>query len=301
MQRLRIGVLLLIGLLSAGLGSGAGAATGLAFLKNGVDARASLLGQAMSSVVGDASACYWNPAGLARRDTPQLLLSHTEGFADLRQEYLAALQPAGPFTFGLFFNGLWTDNLEGFDRAGNATGSFGVSSFAAGVSAGREVYGGLLLGATGKYLREDIGVYSATGYAFDAGLQWRCRRMEGLQFGLTVQNVGSDMKFLVEEFSLPLAVQGGVSWRRPTGAGGRLLVAADLRHVQDEGTGLLVGVEYGYREMLSLGVGYQGGHELRDVGFGIGAHPGRVDLHWAYMPMAEEMGDEHRVSLRVDL
>lgn len=302
MQRTRTWILIGAGLLMFGLGAARGdTATGLAFLKNGVDARATLLGQAMSSVAADASACYWNPAGLGRRESPQILLSHVEGFADLRQEYAAAAQPAGPFVFGIFFNGMWTDNIAGFDLAGNSTGSFGYSAFAAGVAAGRETPWGLAIGAAGKYLREQIGHYSATGWALDAGLQWRCSRVPGMHLGLAVQNIGPQMKFLIEEFGLPLTVQGGASWERATGAGGRLLLAGDLRHVRDEGTGLLLGAEYGYREMLSFGVGYQGGRDLRDVSFGIGAHPGRVDLHWAYVPISEDMGDEHRFSLRIDL
>lgn len=48
--------------------AGARGVTGLAFLKNGVDARAAILGQAMTSLADDAAACYWNPAGLAHRD-----------------------------------------------------------------------------------------------------------------------------------------------------------------------------------------------------------------------------------------
>ena len=302
MQRTRTGILVGVSLLFFLVtASGAGAATGLAFLKNGVDARANLLGQAMSSVAADASACYWNPAGLGRRAAPQILLSHVESFADLRQEYAAAVQPAGPVVFGLFFNGLWSDNIEGFDRAGNSTGSFGYSAFAAGVSAGREMTGGLALGATGKYLREDIGVYSATGWALDAGAQWRLPRLPDLRVGLTVRNIGPQIKFLVEEFGLPLTFQGGLSWERAVGGSGRLLLAGDFRHVRDEGSGLLVGAEYGYRELLSFGVGYQGGRDVQDVSFGIGAHPGRVELHWAYVPIAEELGDEHRFSLRIDL
>ena len=60
---------------------GADAATGLAFLENGVDARATLFGEAMTSHVADGSACYWTPAGLASITAAQLLVTHVESFA----------------------------------------------------------------------------------------------------------------------------------------------------------------------------------------------------------------------------
>ena len=41
-------------------------ATGLAFLKVGVDARASGMGEAYTAVAGDANATYWNTAGMKR-------------------------------------------------------------------------------------------------------------------------------------------------------------------------------------------------------------------------------------------
>lgn len=277
-------------------------ATGLAFLKNGVDARASILGQAMTSVADDASACYWNPAGLGRRAQPQLLLSHVESFADLRQEFGAAVQPAGPVVFGLFFNGIWAEDTEGYDLAGNETGSFGYSGFAAGVAAGAETPWGVTLGVAGKYLREDIGVYNATGWALDGGAQWRPSPSLPLRLGLALQNLGPSMKFIAEEFDLPLTIQGGASWEfHPIGASSRLLVAGDLRNVRGQGTGFLLGAEYGYQNLLSFGAGYQTAEDVRDVSFGIGANVGRLQLHWAYAPISEDLGDEQRLSLRIDL
>jgi len=282
--------------------AGARGVTGLAFLKNGVDARAAILGQAMTSLADDAAACYWNPAGLAHRDRGQLLLAHVESFADLRREYVSALQPAGPLTFGILFNGLWSEDLEGYDEAGNPTGAFGYSAFAAGVAAGHRAAEGITLGAAAKYLREDIGRYGATGWALDAGAQWQEPQGLPVRLGLAVRNIGPSMKFISTEFGLPLTVQGGVSWElRPLGPDSRLLLASDVRHVRDEGTAMLVGVEYGYRNLLSFGGGYQGGQDVRDVSLGIGAHAGPLDLHWAYLPLAEDLGDEHLFSVRIDL
>ena len=278
------------------------AATGLAFLKNGADARAELLGQAVTSVVGDASASYWNPAGLALLSQPQLLLCHVESFADLRQEFGVITQPLGSMTAALSFNGMWAEDMEGYDGSANPTGTLSWSSYEAAVALGQRVSTQLALGASIGYLRESIGQYGASGWSLGAGAQWAPLRTPALRLGLAVRNIGPSMKFIDDEFRQPLTVQGGASWLfRPGQAASALLVSADVRFVRDEDAALLLGAEYGFQDLLSLGVGVRTGHDTRDMTVGIGAHPGRWGLYWAYAPIAEDLGDEHRLSVRLDL
>lgn len=297
----RLSVVLLVAVLLAGAGTGQ-ASTGLAFLKRGVDARSMILGEAVTSHVGDASSCYWNPAGLSRMESPQLMITHVESFADLRHEYAAAVQPIGKLAAGLFFNGLWTEDMDGYDSAGNPTGRIGYSSYAAGVALGARAIWGFSVGATCKYLHEFIGDYTTSGWAVDLGTQWTISEEFPLQFGLAVQNLGSSMSYIEESFDLPLTVQGGVSWDLPLQSlSGRLLMAADIRHLRDEGTVLLFGVEYSYAEFLRFGLGYQEGRDVQDVGVGIGIHQGWFGLDWAYIPISEDLGDENRFTIGITL
>jgi hypothetical protein len=282
----------------------AATATGLAFLKNGVDARAVSMGQAVTAIVADASACYWNPAGLRQADRPQLLLMHEESFAGLRHEYAAITQPLKGVVAGLAFNGIWTDNIDGYDELGESTGSFGYSAYATSLGLGFSGPWGSRLGLGGKYLNETIGSYSATGWAADLGCQWSRSPASPLQFGLALRHLGAAMKFVEKEFNLPLTIQGGVGWRHDfERQGGVLTVATELRHVRDSGTGLLAGAEYVYHDVLSLGIGYLGGEDSRDLTAGMGVHLSRLALHYAYVPISQEdVGDsEHRISLRLDI
>lgn len=283
----------------------AGAATGLAFLKNGVDARAVIMGHAVTAAVDDASACYWNPAGLASGHGPQLLLSHVESFADLRHEFAAITQPLkGSTTVGLAFNGIWTDNLEGFDESAEPTGSFGYAGYSAALAVGFAGPWGARLGLSGQYLNESISSYTASGWAVDVGCQWSPSPTSPLTFGFAARHLGPSMSFIAEEFDLPLTLQGGVAWQRPfSGLGGAVTVAAEVRHVRDQGAGLLLGAEYLYRETLSFGAGYLGGEDSRGASLGMGIHHGIVGLHYGYVPVSQEdIGDdEHRLSLRFDL
>ncbi len=278
------------------------AATGLAFLKNGVDAHAALLGEAVTSVVSDASAAHWNPAGLAGLEKPQLFLSHVEGFADLRQEYGVITQPVGIANAALSFNGMWADDMDGYDGSANPTGSFSWSTYGMSVALGRRMNHALSLGVSAMYLRENIGSYGASGWSLGAGAQWSPWTRWPVQLGLAVRNVGPAMEFISDDVELPLTIQGGASWRyHPEGAASSFVISTDVQSVRDEETALLAGIEYGYRDLLNIGAGYRTGHDTQDFSLGIGAHPGRWSLYWAYVPRGEDLGDEHRFSLNVIL
>jgi hypothetical protein len=295
------GAALLLAILA---GTPAAASTGLAYLKNGVDAHGVVFGEAMTAHVADATACYWNPAGLARMDRPQLVLSHVESFADLRHEYAAIAQPlgGGGLVAGLFFNGMWTDDIDGYDSFGNPSGTFGYASYTVGVSLGRELFRGVQVGVTGKYLTEKIEDYSASGYAGDLGLQWAPWESSPLRLGAAVRNLGPSVSFIEEEFDLPLTVQGAMAYVQPLRQmDGQVTVAVELRNVRDQGTSLHGGFEYHYRETLRFGVGYQDGIDTRDVSVGLGMQQGSFAFDWAYVPVGEDLGDEHRFTLRVEL
>jgi hypothetical protein len=284
------------------------ATTGLAFLQNGVDARASLFGEAMTSHVDDASACFWNPAGLAHVEGALLHVTHVESFADLRHEYASAVQPLfdGDLVAGIYFNGLWTDDLQGYDSAANPTGAFGYSSYSAGISLGGEIGRGFNAGAGIKMINSSIENYTASGWAMDLGLQWIPSDDGPLEFGVALTNYGSAINFEVsgftgDDFDLPTTIQGGVAYHKPLSTAGELIFSLEARKTKERDAALLGGFEYTYRQTLSMGVGYVGGSDTRDISLGIGFHQGRFNFAWAYIPVGEDLGDENRFSLGIDL
>lgn len=303
-----LALVVLVGLATA---AAAESLTGLAFLKAGVDAGSSLMGEAVVSHVADVSACYWNPAGLMALERASLMVSHTESFSDLRHEYGAVAQPVGRIVTGLFFNGVWSDDVEGYDSQANPTGAFGYATYAMGLAAGVPVTRSLDAGLTVKYLNESIANYSATGWAADLGIQWDAGQVlpsfarEGgpsLRLGAVLGNVGAPISFIDEEIELPLTIQGGATTTLPiTSLDGRVLLAAEGRAVRDEDAALLLGAAYEYRRVVRFGLGYRTGHDTRDLSLGIGIHQGALAFHWAYVPIAENLGDEHRFTLGLGL
>ena len=64
------------------------------FLRLGVGARALGMGGAFVALADDASASYWNPAGAARIERPEMLFMHAEQFGSIaNHDYLAFVQP----------------------------------------------------------------------------------------------------------------------------------------------------------------------------------------------------------------
>jgi hypothetical protein len=62
---------------------------GLAYLKIPIDARAIGMGEAYTAVTEDASAVYWNPAGLLGARRSNVLFNHNEWIQGVRGEFAA--------------------------------------------------------------------------------------------------------------------------------------------------------------------------------------------------------------------
>src|ERR1039457_2987325 len=69
--------------------------TAAKFLSIGIGPRAISMGGAFTSVANDASAIYWNPAGVAYSDQFQGFFSNTALFAGISLNYVGLVLPAG--------------------------------------------------------------------------------------------------------------------------------------------------------------------------------------------------------------
>jgi hypothetical protein len=137
----------------------AGTASGT-FLKIGVGARATGLGESFVAVANDPSAIYWNPAGLASMQRQEIAFSHVEWPADIRFEHLAWVLPVRRLggSLGFQFGALSTSIDETTELKPFGTGTtFVYSDVIAGVAYARRWTDKLLVGFGAKYLREDLG------------------------------------------------------------------------------------------------------------------------------------------------
>lgn len=271
--------------------------TGLTFLKIGIGARATAMGSAQAAVAADATSLYWNPAGLALVEGWDFHVSHNEWFQDIRQEYVGVAKRWGNHGFGAAFSGLYMNELERYDEFGNFLGHFGFYDVAATVGWGMSVKPGIRVGASGKYLLEQIDDETATGFAFDLAGRYDTP-VAGLSLAAGVYNVGPDMKFVEEEFSIPMTIRGGAAYELPLEQWqSSVLVASDVVSYKGEDVKLHAGAEYTYREMFSVAAGYKANYDVEGLSAGAGFHRGPLSVNYAYSMIDSDLGDAHRVSL----
>ena len=98
-MRSRYGLILIAGLLAFMLPANANAQEAFAkvgtfsmqFLKLGVSARATGMGSAFTAIADDATATYWNPAGIVDVTRTEVSLNHTVWPADVSLDFAAAV------------------------------------------------------------------------------------------------------------------------------------------------------------------------------------------------------------------
>lgn len=292
--------LLLAAALLAFLVPGAEAATGLSFLKVGPGARAVALGDAVVSNVDDPSANFWNPGALAFRVGGSAEVAHNESFRDVRYEFAGFSARHGKHGFGAAMHGVWSDGLVRTDETGRDIGSFGYYGVSMVGTYALALTERLGAGVGIEYIREQIDTFATSGVAFGFGAQFR-DFMTRTDAGFSVQHLGSGLKYEGESFDLPLALQGGLTHHVPLSvADGQLNISAEVRRVRGEDAQLLVGTEYSYRGLASLDVGYRSQLDTQDLSLGAGVGGDRLHAHYAFVPFGEGLGEQHRVSLRLD-
>src|SRR4029078_3524298 len=109
---------------------------GLPFLRFGMGARASAMGEAYAAVGEDATSVFWNPGAMPAVLGTHLTLVHNEYFQSLRFEQAAITHETKWGTFGFMFTRLYMDDMDRYDENGSSSplGQFGAYDVAVGLA-----------------------------------------------------------------------------------------------------------------------------------------------------------------------
>jgi hypothetical protein len=325
---------LVLGFLLAGFATDAGATKFAGeFLAGGAGARSIGLGNAYTAVVDEASALYWNPAGLAATDQHELQLSHEARFGSLVDYSFAGgiyqvRQRNGRFGAGLIRLGiddiafpdssLWNDiNQNGdidpgefqYDEALDRDKIKLVNDAEYGVFLSYAQPGkGWLWGGSLKFIRQSVGSFSSFGIGVDFGVQKR-DLLRNLDFGLAVHDLTSTYLSWStgrKETIAPVP-RLGLAYRWPSSAlRGTFLFAGDAevhfdnrRRADQLWTGAVSanlhwGVEFTMQERLALRVGLS--ESQFQAGAGLGVGPFRFD--YGIVPEVHDFDLSQRLSVR---
>ncbi|MEK9149310.1 MAG: PorV/PorQ family protein, partial [Candidatus Desantisbacteria bacterium] len=237
--------------LEAGIHKEAGI-TGAQFLEIAIGARACGMGGAFSAIADDASAIYWNPAGLGQiTQEKELYLIHTDLFQNISCEFIGLVYPLeeelGAMGLGIFLLGM--DDIKGYDTSGDPIAEFGAGDRFIALSFAQSG-DRLLIGGSVKFLHQEIAYKKANSTAFDVGILYKAYSC--LTFGGALQNIGKGIKFDSMEGELPLKAVFGVGYR----VNPRLILSADINKSIDDYIKLNTGLEYQPLKLLSLRLGY---------------------------------------------
>ncbi len=288
---------------------------GLLFLRLGVSERAAGMGDAYTALAGDATALYWNPAGLARTPSTNLRFAHHEYFQSLRQEFVGVAHPTHLGTFAFGVTALTMDDMELREGPSEEPlGHFSAFDMAFHMAWGKNLFGGVEAGVGAKWIYSRIYEESAKGMLFDFGLRHETR-IPSLTVAAAVLNMGSQFEYVSETFDAPLTMKMGVALNTPIHMGDNdLLIAYDLLLVgdgdvtSDDSLGEAramsarhhMGAEWQVAGLAALRLGYKAGYDSQNLTAGAGIALGQYRFDYAFVNSDNDLGSSHRLGLGID-
>jgi hypothetical protein len=263
-------------------------------LKIGVGARAAAMGDAYVAIADDATAVYWNPAGIARLSGQSVTLNHTAWPADILFDQAAYV-----------FNVKWIPGMLGVNVRAltmsrdivrttylpEGTGdTFDAGEWAYGITYARSLTDKFSAGFSVNYVQTGLADVKGKSTTFDFGTLYDVGVL-GAKIGMSIQNVGSDMTFITDKVKMPVFFRVGGS--------------LNVFQQGDNSEKLNWGAEYGYHDFLFLRGGYKFNYDTEGLTAGLGvkfpltiAKASVARLDYAYQDL-KYLNAAHRISLNV--
>jgi hypothetical protein len=242
-----------------------------------------LAGSGIATTEG-LDAIYWNPAGVAKNTNSTLVgFSHMNYIADIGVDNAAAATTVPGFgTIALNIKSISVDPIPVTTaKYPDGTGQTYKPQFiTTGLTYSRVLTDRIAVGATATYISESLGDASASGVAFNIGLIYdNLADIDGLSFGVTVKNLGPQMKYDGEalnitatntdlvrstgtyriqtaSFELPSTFELGLGYKPYVDKSNSVSVAATFTNNNFSGDEYKFGLEYSYIKTFYLRAGY---------------------------------------------
>jgi hypothetical protein len=304
------------------------------FMALGVGGRALGMGGAFVAVANDVTSGYYNPAGLANINYPQLSLMHSEQFGDLvNYDYGAVAIPySTDMSFGLSVMRLGVDGIPDTRNAlydANGDGivdinedrldysritEFSNQDWAFYLTFAKRQSENFYWGINAKIIRRDLAEFSATGIGFDVGAYYM--PIENLSLGANLQDATTTLIAWStgrNELVSPTLKVGG-AYKFVEILGGYIMPALDLDirfenrqfasnfNVGPVSFDMHAGFEYNFKNIVSVRAGF---NDVKQFTVGAGVKLPKLNIDYSFARFSgseiDRLPDSHRISLILTL
>jgi len=287
------------------------------FLSLGSGARALGMGSSYVAVADDATAAYYNPAGLTGLASRELNLMHSEQFGGLENynTITAASRVTGDFYGAVSLVHLGVGNIK-YTRLWDPSKALSDSNrvevaskedaadYAVYLSGARRFSEKLSVGASIKVIRRVIGPDTAYGYGLDAGIRYRLSKhwlAAVLARDVTGTTIAWDGR---SNDSIAATVDAGIAYMTHLPiVGGDLTAAASMLFFGDspdvKGIDTMnIGLEYHMNDVIAFRLGSTAGNGTFGVGIERLPLISSTSLDYAFLSH-QELDSTHRISLDI--
>ena len=265
--------------------------TGLQFLKVDASPRAAAMGGAYTMAGNDASAMFYNPAGVARMEhSIDFFAGMTQWIAEINYSVAAIAKNMGNWgTIGAnvifcdYGDDIMGTRVAATEQGYEKTGALDVGAYAIGLTYARALTDKFTIGGSVRYATQHLGSSllvagdalvdnDVSGLAFDFGTIFY-PGYKSLSFGMCVNNFSQQFKYQEIPFQLPLTFRIGVSMDVMDFMGDHentLLIAIDAIHPRDYTERIHLGGEYWFKNMFALRAGYKFNYDEEGLTAGVG-------------------------------
>lgn len=295
------------------------------FLKLGVGGRGSAMGESFVAVANDASALYWNPAGLVQFNENQAIASHTEYVVDIKHDFFGIVYHlTEQDAVGASFSSLHMDDMQVTTESQPlGTGRFFTfGDIAVALSYSKKMTDQFSFGATVRYVEETLDVLKMRSIMVDLGTYY-WTGLGSTRFAVVISNFGADVSpkgtvtqfdgsrdSTFQSFSVPTLFRLGVAFEPIETENQRLTASIQLNHPNDNSEHVRLGMEYSWQNTFFVrgGIKRTIGQKLfaadatseEDFGLGAGvAVPvgfSNVSADYAFVSF-NRLGSVHKISL----
>jgi len=256
--------------------------TGAQFLKILVGGKATAMGGAFVAIADDASALYYNPAGIATLSKMSIMLNYVKWPADINYTFFGFVYPMGGITGSVGFQAgfltMPSMDVTTVEEPEGTGEKFSATDFEVGGTYARNFTDKLSIGFSGKFISQTIADASASMFAFDAGALYNTG-FKSLRIGMSIRNFGSEGQFtggqvlsttytpysyqtpvnvsyITEAFQLPMNFNFGIAYDFLEGPANYLTTTLEFQNPNDGTENMRVGLEYNYSKMIFVRLGY---------------------------------------------